>query len=97
MATSLKLIDYLDDLNNAVSAEDCMLATRRRVGDLGFENVVFIYTLKPQGPNGYLRPHLRYSSNSAAWEDRYRDMDYQNHCPIYRETLRGGTLPLVWQ
>jgi len=93
----LNLANYLDDLNSAASAEDCMTATRQCVGELGFENVVFIYTKKPRNSNENLPPHLRHSSIPVAWEERYREMEYQNQCPIYRETLRGGTLPLVWQ
>ncbi len=74
-----------------------MTLTRRHVGELGFRNVVFSYTRHPQGTDGELPSYLRYSSIPKAWEVRYREMNYQNHCPIYRASLRGGTLPLIWQ
>jgi DNA-binding CsgD family transcriptional regulator len=89
--------DYIDGLSGASSAEDCMALTRHHVSDLGFRNVVFSYTRRPQGTDGELPSYLRYSSIPSAWEERYRQMNYQNHCPIYRASLQGGTLPLIWQ
>lgn len=74
-----------------------MAVTRQHVGTLGFRNIVFTYTHRPRDTDGELPPYLRYSSIPTSWEDRYREMDYQNYCPVYRASLRGGTLPLVWQ
>ncbi|MBT7979182.1 MAG: LuxR family transcriptional regulator [Rhodospirillaceae bacterium] len=89
--------DYIDGLRDASSAEDCMALTRRHVGELGFRNIVFSYTRHPQGTDGELPSYLRFSSIPKTWEDHYRRMNYQNHCPIYRASLRGGNLPLIWQ
>ncbi len=89
--------DYLGDLDAAHSAEDCMTITRRHVGQLGFRNVVFTYSKRSRNVPGEVIAALRYSSIPPAWEERYRDMGYQNHCPILREGLNGGSLPLIWQ
>jgi len=89
--------DYLSDLNSATSAEECMTVTRRHVGRLGFQNVVFAYVQREEHRRNELKDYLRYSSIPKAWENRYREMEYQNHCPIYREGLRGGSLPMIWQ
>jgi DNA-binding CsgD family transcriptional regulator len=91
------LIDYLADLNVATSAEDCLAATQRHVRRRGYQNVVLGYTRRPQRIDGDLPRYLRYSTVSKVWENRYREMEYQNHCPIYRESLRGGHLPIIWQ
>ena len=96
-AISNNLGDYLDDLNSSANAADCMATTHRHVMALGFRNVVFTYAKRPRNIEGDLDNTLRYSSIPKAWETRYHEMGYQNHCPILRESLRGGSLPLIWQ
>jgi DNA-binding CsgD family transcriptional regulator len=96
-AESNCLGDYLIDLTAASCAEECVTVTQRHVGKLGFENVVFAYTPRPRDIEGYLPGYLRYCTVSDAWEERYREMSYHNHCPLYRESLRGSALPFIWQ
>ncbi|MBT4487776.1 MAG: LuxR family transcriptional regulator [Rhodospirillaceae bacterium] len=91
-----QLVDYIDDLRDAVDAETCLTITQRHVSRLGFQNVVFTYTKRPRNIEGVLPSYLRHSSIPKAWEERYREMGYQNHCPLYRESLRRSNLPMIW-
>lgn len=74
-----------------------MSVAREHISELGFRNIVYALTRRPRASDRELPPYLRYSSIPTSWEERYREMRYQNHCPIYRASLRGGTLPLIWQ
>lgn len=91
------LNDYLDDLGGADGPEACMAAAQTHVEKLGMTNVIFSYTRRPRRIEERLPDYLRFSTVSENWNERYREMGYQNHCPLYRETLRDNTLPFIWQ
>jgi DNA-binding CsgD family transcriptional regulator len=96
VSTKHVLGEFQGDLEQAATPEACMAVMRTRVGHLGFRNVVYGHTPNPRDIDGPLMPYQRYSSIPERWEKRYREMNYQNHCQIYRQCLRRGTLPLVW-
>ena len=96
-ATRNNIYDYRSDLDAATSAADSIAVTLKHVSELGFRNVVLAYTQRPKRIDGDLPRYLRYSTVSKNWENRYREMRYQNHCPLYRESLRSGQLPFIWK
>ncbi len=97
MIATNNLREYVGDLYNTSSAQECISLTKNFVNELGLTNITFAYTQQPESDKSKLPRYIRFSTTPANWEQRYREMDYQNQCPIYRASLRVGTLPLIWQ
>lgn len=91
------LREYVSGLYDTASAQECIRLTKNFVNELGLTNITFAYTQQPEPDKSKLARYIRFSTTPANWEQRYREMNYQNECPIYRASLRVGALPLIWQ